>query len=196
MNDVARFPDANTRTPIKAAMACACGLALAACVAPIPQAHAATADTMVTIVADNNRISITAPLRVDMVVTADGTFIAPDAANTRIQNQSIFGVHVSNIEVTPAEGHTIVTQTQFASAQETNALWMGIAPNGKTAVQAGDHLGGSAPSAPSDWNMTKAGGSSPDIELDFSGAMKNIENPTTDATKAYDITWTFAVGNK
>ncbi len=174
----------------------ACAFALAACMAPFAQAHAATASTAVTIAADDERISITAPLRVDMVVSADGTFIAPNASDTRIENKSIFGVHVSNIEILPAEGHSIVTENEFANAQETNSLWMSIAPNGKTPIQAGEHLGKKAPSTPADWNMTKAGGSSPNIELEFAGAMKNIENPTTTAAKAYDITWTFAVGNK
>ena len=92
----------------------ACAFALAACMAPFAQAHAATASTAVTIAADDERISITAPLRVDMVVSADGTFIAPNASDTRIENKSIFGVHVSNIEILPAEGHSIVTENQFA----------------------------------------------------------------------------------
>lgn len=196
MNENARQRKGHSRKLLGALLACAFALTLAAAAIPPSQAHAATASTAVTIAADNDRISITAPLRVDMVVAADGTFIAPNPQDTRIENKSIFGVHVSNVEIAPAAGHTIVTESQFEGAQETNSLWMGIAPNGKEPIQAGDHLTKKSPSTPSDWNMTKAGGSAPNIELEFSGAMKNIESPTTEATKAYDITWTFAVGNK
>ena len=160
-------------------------------------AHAAgpTADTIVNIKADDSQLSITAPLKVDMTVMADGKMVGPSPESLQIKNGSVFGVRVANVKVTPAAGYNITTDTNFASAQDEDTLWMGIAPDSKTKIQAGSHLQNAAPANATEWNMTAIGGNNPDLDLKFDGEMKNITNLTTAPAKVYDITWTFTAGN-
>ena len=160
-------------------------------------AHAAgpTADTVVNVKADDSQLSITAPLKVDMTVMADGNMVAPSPESLQIKNDSIFGVRVAGVKITPAAGYNITTEPAFASASEKDTLWMGIAPDSKTKIQAGSYLQKAAPENATEWNMTAASGNNPSLDLAFSGAMKNITDLTTAPAKVYDITWTFTAGN-
>ncbi|MEF9841316.1 MAG: hypothetical protein RR955_02745 [Raoultibacter sp.] len=173
------------------------GIAAALAAGSVP-AFASTGTTEVTLRADSEQVDVTVPTTMAMAIKADGTFITPDAANTKIINNSIFDIHVSSIKATTSGTYQLVTQTTFQGATQPDSLWLSMTPSAGTPLQLGDYTTASAPTTPANWNMTKASkdGSSDEISLASAGAIKNISKTATTAEKALTVTFTVAAGTK
>lgn len=132
-----------------------------------------------------DNLSFSVPTQIPFVAKADGTMLAPSADTLKIQNKSVFPIHVVNMAV--AEQPPFKLVADVATGTDANAFQFTI--NGTKA----------APSAKTSndvaWNMGYAGSKTDTISLVTTDA--KIARVTTDITtpqRAATITWTVASG--
>lgn len=133
----------------------------------------------------DGNLSFKVPTRIPFVVKADGTMLAPSADTLKIQNLSVFPIHVVNMAVTEESPFKLVPDVEKST--DANAFQFKV--NG---VQAAKSVDTSANTA---WSMGHAGSANDKIILDIAEA--KIARVTTDITtsqKAATITWTVASG--
>lgn len=149
-------------------------------------AFAATGTTAVSLIADDSNISVTMPTDFTVKINGDGTFTAP--TNVKFSNDSVFAVNVSGVSVASETNYPLVSESDFATSTDTNVLWTKITPATGTPIDLG------VSPSPSGWTMTKNGTAGEALSLTFDGAIKNLDNVPTTATKVYTLTWTVAAG--
>lgn len=132
-----------------------------------------------------DNLSFSVPTQIPFVAKADGTMLAPSANTLKIQNKSVFPIHVVNMAVTEQSPFKLVTDVKVGT--DANAFQFTI--NGTKA----------APSANTSdevaWNMGHVGSETDTISLVITDA--KIARVTTDITtpqRAATITWTVASG--
>lgn len=133
----------------------------------------------------DGNLSFKVPTRIPFVAKADGTMLAPSADTLKIQNLSVFPIHVVNMAVTEESPFKLVPDVEKST--DANAFQFKV--NG---VQAAKSVDTSANTA---WSMGHAGSANDKIILDIAEA--KIARVTTDITtsqKAATITWTVASG--
>ena len=184
------------------AAAVACGLALAATALAPATAFAAetntgnTGSTEVTVIAekgtepghtDEDQLAFEVPTKIAFAAKADGTLVGPSADATKIENKSVFGIHVTNIDVTAANGWTLVSDT--TTGTENNAIAFTL--NGVQALPNKDVSNDTA------WNMAyaKSQDASDSIAVEAKGNVARVTNDLKTEQKAATITWTLAAGN-
>ena len=167
-------------------------LALGLTVAGVGTAFAdpTSGDTNVQLIADEENIDVTLPADFVAAIAGDGTLTYP--TNNAITNNSLFDIHVSNIEVTEAGIYSLASSTGFAPSS-ADTLWTTVTPGTGTAIDLFNFKGGSVPTQ-AEWSMSKAGDATPAIDLTFAGEIANLTTVPTTATAAYTITWTVAAG--
>lgn len=148
------------------------------------------ASTNVYLQADSNKLIVSAPTQINMIVQADGTLTGPSAAATQLQNGSVFGVHVKNIKAT-AENSFALEET----AATSDSVSMNITPANGTAVNLASCLNGGKDVADSDWNLTKKGTDGATIDLTTGGTLSNVTKDLSTNQQFGTIDWTFAAGN-
>ena len=134
---------------------------------------------------DGDNLSFSVPTKIPFVAKADGTMLAPSADTLRIQNKSVFPIHVVNMAVTEQSPFKLVADVTVGTA--ANAFQFTV--NG---LQAAESVDTSAISA---WNMGYATSANDTISLDITDA--KIARVTADISapqKAATITWTVASG--
>ena len=146
--------------------------------------------TNVYLQADSNKLIVSAPTQINMIVQADGTLTGPSAAATQLQNGSVFGVHVKNIKAT-AENSFALEET----AATSDSVSMNITPANGTAVNLASCLNGGKDVADSDWNLTKKGTDGATIDLTTGGTLSNVTKDLSTNQQFGTIDWTFAAGN-
>lgn len=132
-----------------------------------------------------DNLSFSVPTQIPFVAKADGTMLAPSADTLKIQNRSVFPIHVVNMAVTEQSPFKLVADV--AASSDANAFQLMV--NG---LQADASVDTSANTA---WNMGYADSANNKISLDITDA--KIARVTTDITtpqKAATITWTVASG--
>lgn len=132
-----------------------------------------------------DNLSFSVPTQIPFVAKADGTMLAPSADTLKIQNRSVFPIHVVNMAVTEQSPFKLVADV--AASSDANAFQFMV--NG---LQADASVDTSANTA---WNMGYADSANNKISLDITDA--KIARVTTDITtpqKAATITWTVASG--
>lgn len=132
-----------------------------------------------------DNLSFSMPTQIPFVAKADGTMLAPSADTLKIQNRSVFPIHVVNMAVTEQSPFKLVADV--AASSDANAFQFMV--NG---LQADASVDTSANTA---WNMGYADSANNKISLDITDA--KIARVTTDITtpqKAATITWTVASG--
>lgn len=132
-----------------------------------------------------DNLSFSVPTQIPFVAKADGTMLAPSADTLKIQNRSVFPIHVVNMAVTEQSPFKLVAGV--AASSDANAFQFMV--NG---LQADASVDTSANTA---WNMGYADSANNKISLDITDA--KIARVTTDITtpqKAATITWTVASG--
>lgn len=132
-----------------------------------------------------DNLSFSVPTQIPFVAKADGTMLAPSADTLKIQNRSVFPIHVVNMAVTEQSPLKLVADV--AASSDANAFQFMV--NG---LQADASVDTSANTA---WNMGYADSANNKISLDITDA--KIARVTTDITtpqKAATITWTVASG--
>lgn len=146
--------------------------------------------TNVYLHADPNKLTVSAPTQINMIVQADGTLTGPSAAATQLQNGSVFGVHVKNIKAT-AENSFAFEET----AAKSDSVSMNITPANGTAVNLASCLNGGKDVADSDWNLTKKGTDGATIDFTTGGTLSNVTKDLSTNQQFGTINWTFAAGN-
>lgn len=133
----------------------------------------------------DGNLSFTVPTRIPFVAKADGTMLAPSADTLKIQNLSVFPIHVVNMAVTEQSPFKLVDDVEKST--DANAFQFKV--NGLQAAESVDTADKAA------WNMGYAKSANNTISLDITDA--KIARVTTDITKpqkAATITWTVASG--
>lgn len=133
----------------------------------------------------DGNLSFTVPTRIPFVAKADGTMLAPSAEDLKIQNLSVFPIHVVNMAVTEQSPFKLVKDVK----EDTDANVFQFTVNGLQAAESVDTSINTA------WNMGYAGSANNTISLDITDA--KIARVTTDIStpqKAATITWTVASG--
>lgn len=173
------------RAPAAVALAGCLSLALAAPAFALP-----SASTEVNLQVDDSQISVTAPTAIDYAMRADGTFIAPEASATKIENHSAMPIAVKGFTATVGVG-SAVAQADFAASTEANAWWNTVAPNEGAAVA----FNKDAATLSAEWNMAAEGAQGDELALTCAGAMKNIDGTVdfSQAQKLATVSWTFGV---
>lgn len=132
-----------------------------------------------------DNLSFSVPTQIPFVAKADGTMLVASADNLKIQNLSVFPIHVVNMAV--AEQSPFKLVTNVAEGNDANAFQFKV--NGLQAAASADTRDDVA------WNMGYAGSKTDAISLNITDA--KIARVTTDITKsqkAATITWTVASG--
>lgn len=132
-----------------------------------------------------DNLSLSVPTQIPFVAKADGTMLAPSADTLKIQNKSVFPIHVVNMAV--AEQSPFKLVADVATGTDANAFQFKV--NGLQAAASVDTHDDVA------WNMGYAGSKTDAIPLNITDA--KIARVTTDITtskKAATITWTVASG--
>lgn len=178
----------------------ACGLALAATVFALVTAFAAetntgnTGSTEVTVIAekgtepghtDEDQLAFEVPTKIAFAAKADGTLVGPSASATQIVNKSVFGIHVTKIDVTAANSWKLVSDT--TTDAENNEIAFTL--NGEQARPNADV------SRDTKWNMAYSGAAGDKIDIETAGNVTRATNDLSTAQKAATITWTLAAGN-
>lgn len=182
----ARTPLAKAASGMLAA-SLAASLACAGC-----PAFAATGSTQVTLTADPEQISVTVPASLPVAVQADGTFIVPDM---KIENNSVFDVHVSSIKATPSEGFSVVDQSAFESAEAENSLWMSLSSGGGQTIDLGSCTSLAGATESEKWAIDRAtDGQAGTLSISGDGAIKDFTRADGTAQNALSVTFTVTPG--
>lgn len=149
------------------------------------------AKTEVGVIADPSaQLDVTVPANVVVAVQADGTLLAPESTAFKIDNGSVFGVHVSQVGVEAAEGFTLLETSAVASASTANNVGMTMTPDGGSAAELAGFATAAAPTA-GDWDVAQGG----ELGITLAGSMSKIDKSLSDtATKMLTVTWTVAPG--
>ena len=133
----------------------------------------------------DGNLSFTVPTQIPFVAKADGTMLVASADNLKIQNLSVFPIHVVNMAVTEQSPFKLVPDVEKST--DANAFQFKV--NGLRAAGSVDTADKAA------WNMGYANSANNTIFLDITDA--KIARVTTDITTpqtAATITWTVASG--
>ena len=176
------------------AAAITCGLALAATtLAPVgalakDYVNTNTGSTEVVITAakdadGNDQLAFEVPTQIAFAAKADGTLVGPSAESTKIVNKSVFGIHVTNMAVTAADGWTLAEDAATSNADNSVSFTL----NG-VAAAASAYLDAA-------WNMGYAGSDSDSIAIASEGKVSHVTKDLSSAQKAATVTWTLAAGS-
>lgn len=176
-----------------AGAACALGLSCALAAGLIATGHAEAVESVeasvpVTFTAEG-QISATVPSRVVCAALPDGTLACPDSTALRVENGSAFPIHVSSVEVMPAEAFTVVAAGELAGKRDAIAAAF---ESGTGAIEAAEALGGKL-DVESGFTAT-SGGTMP---VAMTGAVSALDVALgAEATAAFDVVWTVAPGGR
>ena len=134
-----------------------------------------------------DNLSFSVPTQIPFVAKADGTMLVASADNLKIQNLSVFPIHVVNMAV--AEQSPFKLVTNVAEGNDANAFQFKV--NGLQAAKSVDTSTNTA------WNMGYAGSANDNDAISLNITDAKIARVTTDITrpqKAATITWTVASG--
>lgn len=136
---------------------------------------------------DGDNLSFSVPTEIPFVAKADGTMLAPSADTLKIQNKSVFPIHVVNMAVTEQSPFKLVADVTTGTA--ANAFQFTV--NGLQAAASVDTSVNAA------WNMGYAGSANDNDAILLNITDAKIARVTTNITtpqKAATITWTVASG--
>lgn len=180
---LARIASGVVAVAAAAALVCAPGTALAA----------TTGTTQVTLAANEDQMSVTVPATLAVAVKSDGSFVVPDLD---IQNNSVFGVHVSGIKATAAEGFNLVGQGAFSESEGDNTLWMSLTSPGDETIDLSSCLESSSATTPEKWAVERAQNGTPgQITVIGNGAIKDFTKASAVEQQALSVAFTIKAGN-
>lgn len=178
----------------KHAAAVTAGLALVACAATPMSALAAAQSTEVTIQAatssegqtgSDDNLTFTTPTVIPFAVKGDGTMSTANAASLKIENKSVFPIHVTKFAAASVDPFHLVADV----TKSTGSNDFQFSLKGSQAAASVDLKSNTA------WNMGYTGSATSSITLDPSNAkIARVDQDLTTAKKAATITWTVAAG--
>lgn len=132
-----------------------------------------------------DNLSFSVPMKIPFVAKADGTMLVASAENLRIQNKSVFPIHVVNMAVAGQSPFKLVADV--ATGTDANAFQFTI--NGTKADSSVDTSANAA------WSMGYANSENDTISLNITDAkIARVATDITKPQKAATITWTVASG--
>lgn len=171
------------------AIACAGALSLM-CLPTSAWANAGT--TQVTVEADpSSVIEYDVPTELPFYVAADGTLTGPTPSACQIVNKSVFGIHVTEVSVTPADGWNIVSSAEVGSG--INSIDFQFGPIKQ--IDALSAINQVDVSSDASFNMGYAGSGKETVSIDSSGDVARLTHDITKPIPVATISWTVATGS-
>lgn len=171
------------------AVACAGALSLM-CLPTSAWANAGT--TQVTVEADpSSVIEYDVPTELPFYVAADGTLTGPTPSACQIVNKSVFGIHVTEVSVTPADGWNIVSSAEVGSG--INSIDFQFGPIKQ--IDALSAINQVDVSSDASFNMGYAGSGKETVSIDSSGDVARLTHDITKPIPVATISWTVAAGS-
>lgn len=171
------------------AVACAGALSLM-CLPTSAWANAGT--TQVTVEADpSSVIEYDVPTELPFYVAADGTLTGPTPSACQIVNKSVFGIHVTEVSVTPADGWNIVSSAEVGSG--INSIDFQFGPIKQ--IDALSAINQVDVSSDASFNMGYAGSGKEAVSIDSSGDVARLTHDITKPIPVATISWTVAAGS-
>lgn len=165
--------------------------ALAAASAPPASAASNTGTTEVTVQADPDALlAFRVPTLIPFYAAADGTLTGPTPEATQIVNESVFGIHVVEAQVSAASPWTIASDAAAGSAE--NMMDFQFGPS--TQLDAAAALSGSDTSADPSFNMGYQGSGSEAVSISTSGDVARVTVDLSTPQQTATIAWTVAPG--
>lgn len=134
-----------------------------------------------------DNLSFSVPTQIPFVAKANGTMLVASADDLKIQNLSVFPIHVMNMAVVEESPFKLVPDVEKST--DANAFQFKV--NGLQAAAFADTSTNTA------WNMGYAGSANDNDAISLNITDAKIARVTTDITrpqKAATITWTVASG--
>lgn len=189
--------------PKTAAVACGLGLAASLLGSATPAIAAEVTGQQGTTevkveVADGN-MTFRVPTVIAFAADATGKLVGPSAEETKIENLSVFGIHVTGMKVAQESPWNIVADKEAAAVATTNNnIAFSVGPDGATS-NAADAMGndGVDLSNVQAYNMSYQGDQGDVVKLTSSGSIAKVSGGTLkqEGSKVATITWTLAPGN-
>ena len=171
------------------AVACAGALSLM-CLPTSAWANAGT--TQVTVEADpSSVIEYDVPTELPFYVAADGTLTGPTPSACQIVNKSVFGIHVTNVSVTPADGWNIVSSAEVGSG--INSIDFQFGPIKQ--IDALSAINQVDVSSDASFNMGYAGSGKETVSINSGGDVARLTHDITKPVPVATISWTVAAGS-
>ena len=171
------------------AVACAGALSLM-CLPTSAWANAGT--TQVTVEADpSSVIEYDVPTELPFYVAADGTLTGPTPSACQIVNKSVFGIHVTEVSVTKADGWNLATSAQSGSM--INSIDFQFGP--KKQIDAFAAMEIVDVSNDASFNMGYKGSGKEAVSIDSSGDVARLTHDITKPIPVATISWTVAAGS-
>ena len=151
-----------------------------------------TGTTKVTVVADENNLKFRVPTVIPFVAASDGTLTGPSATTTRIENLSVFGLKVTNVKVTPANGWS---HADNVNAADDSIRWS-LGPKGAEVSATKANTTNGLQIASPHWNMTYHSDTThtDDIQLTTAGNVGRVAQDISVAKQIGSVTFTLAPG--
>lgn len=141
-------------------------------------------------VGDN--LAFTVPASISFVASTDGALTGPSPSAARIENRSAYAIHVSSLDVDPAEKWSIVDDVSTSTNE--NAVDLQIGPRGDM-LNIADYLSKKAVGTASAWNMESVGTADRNsVPLETSGAIGNVAADIASDQTIGAITWYVTAG--
>ena len=171
------------------AVACAGALSLM-CLPTSAWANAGT--TQVTVEADpSSVIEYDVPTELPFYVAADGTLTGPTPSACQIVNKSVFGIHVTEVSVTKADGWNLATSAQSGSM--INSIDFQFGP--KKQIDAFAAMEIVDVSNDASFNMGYKGSGKEAVSINSSGDVARLTHDITKPIPVATISWTVAAGS-
>lgn len=176
------------------AVACAIGT-LGALAAPLPAiAEEPNKTTEVTIEASRANLDFEVPTIIPFGVDATGTLITPESEDLKIENHSVFAIHVTNMSVAQQSPWMLVTDATTAGNDNSIDFQVGPQDSMQDAFAA-SKVGGIDTSGDASWDMDYQGSGSDFIQLECAGNVANVSADIQHGqSKVAAITWTIEAG--
>ena len=151
-----------------------------------------TGTTKVTVVADENNLKFRVPTVIPFVAASDGALTGPSATTTRIENLSVFGLKVTNVKVTPANGWS---HADNVNAADDSIRWS-LGPKGAEVSATKANTTNGLQIASPHWNMTYHSDTThtDDIQLTTAGNVGRVAQDISVAKQIGSVTFTLAPG--
>ena len=135
-----------------------------------------------------DNIAFTVPSEINFVANANGELTGPSAEQTYIENESVFPIHGSSLEVVASGGWNIIDDGAEASA--ANSIDFQVGPT-KDMLDAFDYTTKAAVSDPSAWNMAAGAksGIADRVQMESAGNIYNVDQDIIDKTKVAEMHW-------
>lgn len=135
-----------------------------------------------------DNLAFTVPVEINFTANAAGALTGPSAEATYLENESVMQMYVSSVRVGAADGWNIVKDA--ARSNDTNAISVDFGPAQDT-LHAADYLSKSPVGDATKWQMASAAGegTSDRVQIESSGAVKNLDKQINEKTAFGTIAW-------